>query len=199
MKDIDNQLNKMKILLLFSGMYFGFAILVEILLILRIGLSNLKFSVIDNLYRILDNVNEGVWGLFFVGFVILFVLMIVFANLSDKSEKNDKQQSNENITVKYKITKSILFINIVFAFVWFSVVQNKVGGTPQYDGEKYSVYYRTEFIKNITEDEYFQYCEDKAEVKKYIFSSIFLLFSGLMFLSIMETYKDVVPNIGKRN
>ncbi len=184
---MEKNIKTLKIFLIVFGMYFLLAIITVLAALFNITSLNIPIfsDILSKMYNVLGS--RGL-GLFLVIFLAFFVASIFLLNKIDNLKT--KEDESKNSKVKYKFVKLILFTNIVFAFVWFANVQNRVGGDPRFDGEKYVVYYRTEFIKNITEAEYIQYVNDKADVTKYIFSSIFLLFSGMIFLSINETYRE---------
>jgi len=172
--------SKIKLLLFSSGFYFALAIIANLFVIFKLAAS---YNLI-NIDLGDSDISEstGILGLLLVFFLVTFVSMIIVLN---------KIETNKKSNQIFKIFRIFLAINIAFSFFWFSKVKDEIGGTPRFDGDKYTVYYRTEFVKNITEKQFYEYSQRNAEISVYIFSAFFLFFSGMMFLALLEAYQEI--------
>ena len=182
--------SKLKILLFSSGIFFMFSIIWQITLVFRIFPTYFPANSGFNVF--LNYLGSGGLGILFVIFIITFVSMIFVTNKIDNTD-NDKKVKSEKSNfknIKYKSIKLLIAINIVFALFWFIKVQAEIEGSPTFNGKEYSVYYKGHFVKSITEEQYLLYVNKDAKVTSYLFTSFFLLFSGMMFLSLLQTNKD---------
>ena len=186
--------SKLKLLLILSGVYFFLAILLQVSFILIFipvyTYSNFGLNILDFIFNILD---AGVLGVLFVIFVGIFVSVIIIVRKIDKLNSKDGTTNIEKKRPKVKlmVIRIIIILNIVFAAFWFVNVQSEIGGSPTKNDKGYSVIYKGKFVKSITEEQYIQYNKDDAKASLFIFSSIFLLFSGMMFLSLLKTSKEI--------
>lgn len=169
-----------------SGGFFLLAILGQVNVISSIFGNNEA----GNLLNFFGEAVLGFMSLLFIAMFVTFILLSQKLNRLLDRKPDDETKKKEPFTF-IKLLKIIVVVNAFIAFAWFGIVKAEVEGDPSFDGEQYAVYYRGDFVKSITHEQYIEYTIKTANVTVFIFSSVFLLFSGMLFLNSFEEFKDL--------
>jgi len=177
-----------KILLFGSGGCFFIAVIVYFFMISYIIAPSLFFNIID-LYSVIFDFGSVIFGFIIIIFFIIFVATIFV--MSQLQTEND----NKNKYFIYNFAKRVLIINAVIAFVWFAVVKGQIEGDFQGNENNYFVTYRGEFVKNITNEQFYEFEKKNMNSTAYLIPSVFILFTGGIFFTLLEANKMLEDKI----
>lgn len=170
----------LKALAIASSLYFIGALFFYLLMVLGF-LFNLKITEGAYLF-IFENFGETILGLLIIGFLVIFVSTILV--------QNKLQNTNENIKSGKFIKMMRIFVVVCMIIGVFIFVRTDgiVEGTPGTDGDRYVVTYRGEFVKEISEAQYYEYSNMKYNSGKILIVSVVLFFTGMIFFSLADSY-----------
>ncbi len=175
-----------KILLFGAGVYFFIAVIVYFFIITYLIAPSL--FIFDS-YSAVSDFGSIIFGFSLILFFIIFVSTIFVLS------KLQTDNKNENKYFIFNLAKRILIINAVVAFVWFSVIKGQVEGDLQGTEDNYFVTYRGEFVKDITNEQFYKFKKRNKSSTAYLIPSIFILFTGGIFFTLLEANKMLKDKI----
>lgn len=189
----EQAITALKVIVVIFMLFFGVAAVFQILSVLDLFTGSYYFSKVFS--AIFSALGEPILGFGAITFFSAFVLSIFISNKLGLNLKSNK----ENSKPIFKVLKIGIFLLAGIGLFYFLKTDGIVEGTPVMEGSKYAVYYKGNFVKDITKEQYYNYKDMLATSTRLIFTSVFLFFSGMPAVTYLEALLNINKNEDEQN